>query len=232
MASNDFRLVPVFSDNPEPRQACMVLADTSGSMEGVISSLNRGIEALVNSIKKDDLVSSRVELGLISFATEAKVEIPLNEGQYVTSSNLTASGSTNMAAAINTALDILEARKKEYKEIGLDYFRPWIMIISDGAPNEDGFKQAVSRLHSLEIQKKIVVFAIGVGSGANMSVLNNLSVNRQAVALDGLKFRELFEWLSASLSSSSMSDTSVSNEEDLMIAEQVEVAPIHGWTRF
>jgi len=54
-----------------------------------------------------------------------------------------------------------------------------------------------------EASKAFAFFAIGV-RGANMKTLKQISV-REPLMLDGLRFRELFSWLSSSLRSVSRS---------------------------
>jgi len=107
------------------------------------------------------------------------------------------------------ALDDLEARKKSYRDAGVPYYQPWLVLISDGAPDY-GWQDAAQRAATLSAQRKLVSLPIGV-QGADLDVLSQFS-SKPAVALDGLKFRELFQWLSASMarvSASTSSDASV-----------------------
>ena len=47
-----------FADNPEPRCACLLLLDTSGSMRGyAIDELNAGLQAFSEELKADALGS-------------------------------------------------------------------------------------------------------------------------------------------------------------------------------
>jgi len=52
-----------------------------------------------------------------------------------------------------------------------------------------------------ESDKKVTIFTIGTGD-ANFKILEEFS-NRKPVKLNGLKFKELFVWLSRSTSSAS-----------------------------
>jgi len=52
-----------FADNPEPRCPCVLLLDTSGSMQGEpINALNNGLRAFKDDLIKDALASKRVEV--------------------------------------------------------------------------------------------------------------------------------------------------------------------------
>ena len=87
----------------------------------------------------------------------------------------------------------------------LGYFRPWIFLITDGAPTDgDLWRTAAQRVHKEETAKKVAFFAVGV-EGADMNVLKQIS-QRQPVSLQGLNFQEMFVWLSNSLTKVSHSE--------------------------
>ena len=48
---------------------------------------------------------------------------------------LTANGNTPMGEGVRLALDLLDKRKQEYKDKGVDYYQPWLVLMSDGQPN-------------------------------------------------------------------------------------------------
>ena len=54
-----------FSENPDPRCACVLLLDTSGSMSGgPIQALNEGLKIFSETLVKDSLAARRVEVAL------------------------------------------------------------------------------------------------------------------------------------------------------------------------
>ncbi|MFL5625336.1 MAG: vWA domain-containing protein, partial [Ktedonobacteraceae bacterium] len=57
-----------YAQNPEPRCACVLLLDTSYSMDGrPIQELNRGLQTFQEAIQKDDLARKRVEIAIVTF---------------------------------------------------------------------------------------------------------------------------------------------------------------------
>ena len=53
--------------------------------------------------------------------------------------------------------------------------------------------------------RRLTFFPIGIGNGANLEVLRDLSPRRDPLKLKGLRFQEFFEWLSRSVSTVSRS---------------------------
>ncbi len=64
-----------FAENPEPRCACVLLLDTSGSMQGApIAALNEGLRVFKDDLVRDPLASRRVEVAVVTFDDEVKVK--------------------------------------------------------------------------------------------------------------------------------------------------------------
>lgn len=198
-------------DNPTPRCPVALVLDTSGSMYGQpIEQLNAGIQLFIDEVKRDDLARWSVDLAVYTAGGSADcIQSFIGVEQIAGFSPLDASGGTPLGQATRMALDDLEARKKSYRDAGVPYYQPWLVLISDGAPDY-GWQDAARRASALSSQRKLVSLPIGV-QGADLDVLSQFS-SKPAVALDGLKFRELFQWLSASMarvSASTSSDASV-----------------------
>jgi len=225
----------VNEDNPDPRIACALLLDTSYSMSGdPIDQLNRGVELFCDEIKKDELAKKRAEIAVITFGGMARVEIPFTEGRDLQPRRLAASGATPMGAALNLALEQLAAQKQAYKQAGLEYYRPWLFVLTDGEPTDGReFTEAAARVRQAEADKGVSVFGIGVGPAANLAKLKDLSAQRVPVMLEGLSFREFFSWLSASLGAASASNAFASSDAGLAQAETTEqiALPPAGWAK-
>lgn len=203
MSENDyisFEQIPFgsddFANNPESRCACMLLLDTSGSMGGrPIQQLNEGIQTLKNELIQDSLASKRVEVAMVTFGP-AKLQSDFTTVDNFYPPQLGAEGDTPIGAAITMGIEMINSRKQVYKENGVGYYKPWIILITDGAPT-DNWTQAAQLVREGEEKNSFAFFAIGV-EDANMDTLSKISV-RSPIKLKGLMFKEFFLWLSSSM---------------------------------
>lgn len=192
-----------FAQNTEPRCPCAVLIDVSGSMKGKpIAEANAGLQDLKTKLVEDSLACLRVELALVTFTETVKVEVDFCSPDQFNPPILTTGGGTSLGAAIIKTLEILKARCAEYRAAGISHYRPWLIVITDAHSGDDIF-EAARQVKEAESQKKLAFFGIGVQT-VDMASMASLSL-RPPLHLDGLKFQELFEWLSVNLSSVAVS---------------------------
>lgn len=197
-----------FAENPEPRCPCILLVDVSTSMYGEpIEALNEGLVRFKEELNKDQLASLRVEVAVITFGSAAEVARDFVTADQFEAPTLVANGTTMMSAGIDLALDKIEERKRTYRENGIDYYRPWLVMMTDGAPTEpqEVVNAASAKLKQAESEKRVAAFSIGV-EGADMETLTEISP-RRPLMLKELEFSSMFVWLSQSMSRVSASRT-------------------------
>ncbi len=185
--------------NPTPRVPICLLLDTSASMDGdPIRELNDGVKLFIDELKNDEIAAYSADVVVITFGGEVEKILdfgPINDLEVPT---FYANGHTPMGEAAELALDSLESRKKEYKSEMVEYFQPWMVLMTDGQPTDHYYEQA-KKVSSLITDKKMTIFPIGIGNNASMEVLSEFSPKRPPLKLQGLDFKGFFEWLSQSV---------------------------------
>ena len=200
-----------FANNPEPRCPVLIIADCSGSMAGrPIDSMNQGVGDLYQAILDDEIARNRVEVALLSFNTDARVERDFSTVGERDNPNMRAIGATNMHLAIQQGCDLLEDRKEQYRLGGVPYFRPIMVLFSDGLPTSprEAMEEANQRLVDMESESRLTIFKVAVNSEAVQAMLRTLpnpNSRFQPLQLDNLRFSDFFVWLSKSVSAISRS---------------------------
>lgn len=195
-----------FIDNTNQRTPCVLVLDASGSMAGEpMAQLNAGLEIFAQELKNDAMAAMRVQVLVIAVGGFEDVQIlqPWTDAVDFKPPVIQANGMTPLGKGMDLALDEVRNQKAVYDANGISSTRPWVIMISDGCPNDFGWEQAAQRCRQEESDKRVVVFPIGTES-ADFAALGQFS-NKTPKKLKGLQFRELFIWLSRSMSTVSAS---------------------------
>ena len=227
MAKNDFSAES--AENYEQKCLCVLVLDVSGSMLEIVDEsnmqytgevvymdgkqynlvtggvskidlVNEGLRNFYDEICEDETTSQRLEVCIITFNDYVQVIQEPALPETITIPELTCDGETALADAVNEAIDKVEARKRWYKDTGQPYYRPWIILMTDGVPNRGQDIQSLAlRIKTDTEAKKYAFLPIGV-EGADMDVLQQISgYGMSAVKLKGMRFAQFFRWLSASM---------------------------------
>lgn len=188
--------------NYEQKCLCILVVDTSGSMQGrPIDELNQGLELFHRDISNSFSTAQRLEICLVEFNSQADCIVEPSLVDQFHMPVLAVAGTTKLVDGVRLAIHKVQERKSWYRSTGQPYYRPWIILMTDGEPDSDQDVAGLAR----EIQhgvnnKQFVFFPIGV-QGADMRMLQQISTpDRPPMLLQGLRFEAFFDWLSASLS--------------------------------
>ena len=213
------------NDNPTTRVPVVLCLDVSASMtiDNRIDQLNRGVQEFFRSVSEDHIARYSAEICIVTFGSEAQKLIDFNyaDRQKAAFAKMTlqAKGNTAMGAAVEMSLSLLDARKKEYQEKGIDYWQPWLVLMTDGQAT-DNIDTAVARCQELVGQGKLVIFPLALGKGANLKQLELFSPKRPPMRINEHKMSEFFNWLSQSVRTTSQST----------LGDRVNLPDISAWT--
>ncbi len=209
-------------ENYEQKCLCVLVLDISGSMSGEpMHQLNKGLQEFQQAVLQDFVASQRLEISLVTFGNEAKcVQEPALAGMFQMPT-LIANGSTKLVEGMRLAMSLVENRKTWYKDTGQNYYRPMVVVITDGEPDPDqDIRGLANEIGLASQQKKAMFYALGV-KGYNHTKLSSMFGSPPPLPLDGYKFSEFFTWLS-----NSIGIITKSKEGDML-----SLPPVSGWSQ-
>lgn len=172
-----------------------------------MDELNIGFQRFVRDILADPLAKLAADVAVMTFArttTTVKEFCPIRESDSELKITTSREHETLLGEAVELALAELDSRKRTYREHGVEYYQPWLVVMTDGVPTSTRHRDLEERLKELTASRKLSVFVLGIGQ-ADMSELSCISPGRPPMQINEQKFTELFAWLSRSICMVSMS---------------------------
>ena len=184
------------------RCACVLVVDTSASMEGdKMKELNAALLAFQGALRKDDKTRSGVDVALVAFGAGVDVVRQFGSAGSFDPPVLEAVGAeTLIAAGLEQGLSLLDAQRQLYEKQGIAAYRPWMLLLTDGAPSDSASDIAavsaqISRAHA---SGRLAFWVVGV-PGASFDELSAFAPDRRTFALNVGKLSELMLWLTESM---------------------------------
>jgi uncharacterized protein YegL len=216
MISQETFDTPKIAAPNEAHLACVLLLDTSGSMSGSpIGSLNQALQDFKEKVSLDEMAKKRVDIAIVEFNDKARVVQDFTPISEMSSITLQAKGNTSMGVGINLAIDMVKERNRFYNSLGTPVFKPWIFMITDGAPTDD-ITEAAQRIQEEEnkgTRGRLKFFALGV-SDYDKDTLFKLT--HRVMELKDTDFSGIFNWMSESMVAISLS----------RVDEEAKLAPL------
>jgi len=195
----------------------VIILDTSSSMtnNNKIKELNDGVRILKEALDEDETASSSVDIAIIEMggqkATLSQEFIQLED--WKANHDYQANGITPMKEAIEIAIEQIQKRKEIYDKEGVSYYRPLLMILSDGVPTDkngrfdSNWKEFSDKLNDLKSNKKVVSYTFFIGQENDIeakeimkelaSVVDGSVLSYKLTQKETIK--NIFLWLSSSI---------------------------------
>ncbi|MGN1411199.1 MAG: VWA domain-containing protein [Oscillospiraceae bacterium] len=232
----------IASDDNKPHVPVCILLDKSSSMGELVHNavnlkgeliestradqLNLGLKRFINSLISDKVARVCVDLNFISFGTYPEEMLKysyirlgavLNAYSFQDLTIKPERTATGLGRAVDCGLNSLIKRKQEMKDKHLNYYQPWLVLMTDGDPwnDDDALRLKMQKeVRNLVANRKLnfIPVAIGDGSSNNFAELRAFTPDNSIITLQGTDFTKFFDWLSASLSISSKDPSSKINQ--------------------
>lgn len=187
-----------FVENFEQRCPVVLIIDTSDSTQGtVMNLLVQSLRSFQEQIQSDALAALRIEIAIITFGPDVHLAQEFVTADEFSLPAFSASGPRPMGEAVDMAIDMIKVRKTQYRAAGMPYYRPWILLLSNGAPTDDT-KLAAERVKAAEARRELSFLAVTMTDEANLQALENFSDRRAPLSLRHTDFSSFFQWLSVS----------------------------------
>ena len=138
------------SIHPDDRPVVLpfyLLCDVSYSMEPVIATLNSALFRIRDALIMEPVLSDKVRFGVIDFADDAQVVVPLSDFADVRlpSVPLTVRGATSYGEAFRVLKQTIDADMAG-ADTRFRHFRPAVFFLTDGHPTDPGWESAFADL--------------------------------------------------------------------------------------
>lgn len=136
------------ANNKATRALICLCVDSSFSMAGPrMKKVDDEISKFLQSMYNDRMARDSVEIALISFGDDIEVKCNFDSvaDAIKASKSINATGKkTEMGYGVNKMLQLLDAHIQELDSVGNKYYKPWLVIISDGEATDDEECRVVS----------------------------------------------------------------------------------------
>ena len=173
----------------------VIVADVSDSMN--VERINEGLQRIMSEAANDPVVADRAEFALIAFNSETKILVKPSHVYDINLPSIQASGQAYLNNALELARYFVDDRKKYYRSLGIAYYRPWILVLTDGywADDSQEIQRMADVIHEEVKNKKYYFDVIGVGDEVNEPALAKLTVSGcSARKIDSINLMNYFEW--------------------------------------
>lgn len=183
----------------------ILMADVSGSMaaDGKIEALNSAVAEMIAAFSEEDEGRAEIHVAVVTFGGDAALHVGPAPASGVQWTPMRANGRTPMGAALDIVTDLIEDRDR----VPSRAYRPTVVLVSDGLPNDE-WRGPLARLLGSERAAKAQRFALGIGADADHDVLRAFLDNAEGRVFEAHEAREIrkfFQWVTMSVTSRSRS---------------------------
>ena len=195
---NQARPLPVF-----------LLLDASGSMaeSGKIDALNRAVQEMLATFAAEPDVRAGIQIGAIAFGGDVRVHLPLLPAEDAKTKwrPLVAQGNTPLGATLTKLRVMIE----DQTLVPSRSYRPTLVLVSDGQPNDE-WQAPLKQLLESARASKAARMAMAIGADADITMLQSFLNSAESKVFQAHEARDIhkfFKWVTMSVTARSRSAT-------------------------
>ena len=205
MSNNPFDPSKFTAPKAKPLPVILLL-DVSGSMSGEkICNVNDAVRDMLNTFSDTENGETEIHVAIITFGSQVKLHQPLESASAIRWQDLSADGMT----PLGTALQMAKALIEDKDVVPSRAYRPTVVLISDGGPN-DAWEQPLSSFINEGRSAKCDRMAMAIGAGADEAVLGKFiegTPNKLFYAENAKQLRDFFKFVTMSVTIRTKSQT-------------------------
>ena len=200
---------------PKPRMLPVILLlDVSGSMsyDAKMDELNSSVREMLASFKEEQIVQADICVSIITFGSEVKIHTEL----------MPAKGMTYMGRALDVAYDMIEDKTK----IPKNAYRPVVVLVSDGAPNDEHWEEKLQRFVTTGRSSKCDRWSLAIGADADVGMLKKFLDHPEKEVCyveDAADIHKFFRFISSCTIQRSQSQNPNQVAQDLFTADMLNI---------
>lgn len=189
------------------RLPVFLLLDTSGSMRGEpLESVKVGLATMLAALRSDPFALESAHICIITYDREARCLTPLTPVESFKLPEITAplSGPTHTGKALELLCEVMDKEIISSTPDRKGDWKPLLFIMTDGKPSDIALYQKMAE----EIKKRnfAAVIPCAAGMKAKTEPLHLLADKVYSLqTMDQTEFIKFFQWLSASICTSTQS---------------------------
>jgi uncharacterized protein YegL len=161
-----------------------------------IEAVKNGVQVMISSLRNDPQAVETAYLSIITFDSDARQTVPLTDLASFQMPVLIATGTTSLGEALKVLSNCIKAEvTKTTAEVKGDW-KPLVFIMTDGQPTDD-WQSGLNEFKNVRVG---TVVACAAGSGADTSVLKQITNDVVSLDTDPESIKSFLKWVSTSIS--------------------------------
>jgi uncharacterized protein YegL len=162
-----------------------------------IGEVTRGLQRFEKELKADAIAKDRARVLVVRAGGDVSIARAWTDGTDFIAPSLSAGGMTPLGQAMRLALDQCDDQRARVEASGNTTTMPYIFLLSDGGPNDDGWEDAAEACRRAESARRVVVLPFGT-EDADLASLRQFT-NKNAFKLKGNSFAEFFSFVARTM---------------------------------